>query len=111
MQFERGGYVKGNLFPTPKSWCKKMGIKGYEKNTDDKSITVNGDVDLTYKGLTELPYKFEKVTGNFWCDNNNLTSLNNSPNEIGGSFSCTHNNLITFEDKPNPQKIGGNFWF
>jgi len=54
--------------------CKKYGIKNYTIN-DDGSIDVDGNVNLSYRKLTKLPLKFNNVSGNFLCYNNQLTTL------------------------------------
>lgn len=60
------------------SICEKHGIENYTIN-DDMSIDVNGSVYLHEKRIDKLPLQFREVTGNFWCDFNNLTSLKGSP--------------------------------
>ena len=72
--------------------CKKYRIGNYTIN-EDGTIDVDGDVNLYNKGLTELPLKFGKVSGNFSCPNNNLTSLEGSPSSVGGYFHCYNNQL------------------
>ena len=86
--------------------CEKYGIENYTINPDG-SIDVNGDVDLYNKGLTELPLIFNKVTGYFWCGDNNLTSLKDCPRWIGGVFSCSDNKLTSLEFSPD--YVGGYF--
>jgi hypothetical protein len=86
--------------------CKQYGITNYTINSDG-SIDVNGGVDLYDKGLTELPLRFNRVTGDFDCSRNNLTSLNGSPRWIGGWFSCQYNQLTSLEFSPD--YIGGFF--
>ena len=86
--------------------CKKYGIENYTINSDG-SIDVNGNVNLTYKGLTELPLVFNKVTGYFLCDDNYLTSLKGCPRWIGGYFICSRNELTSLEFSPD--YVGG--WF
>jgi len=100
------------------SICKKYGIDNYTINSDG-SIDVDGDVELYNKGLTskiynlyyvklyKLPLKFGKVTGDFYCYNNKLTTLEGAPKEVGGGFYCSHNQLITLEGCP--MEVGGNF--
>ena len=56
------------------SICQKFGIKNYIINSDG-SIDVDGNVDLTDKGLTKLPLKFRNVGGYFYCGYNQLTTL------------------------------------
>ena len=86
--------------------CKKYNIENYTVN-DDGSIDVNGRVDLYGYQLTELPLRFNKVTGYFDCSNNKLTSLKGCPKWIGGYFSCGCNNLTSLEFSPD--YVGGYF--
>ena len=86
--------------------CKQYGIENYTIN-DDGSIDVAGDVDLSFNDLTELPLRFNKVTGRFNCSFNQLTSLKGSPVWVGGSFSCEFNYLI---DNYCDSEIGGYFY-
>lgn len=78
------------------SICQEYNIKKYTIN-DDGTVDVDGDVDLFNNGLTELPFKFGKVTGYFNCGLNKLTSLVGSPKYVGGYFSCYNNKLKTLE--------------
>ena len=63
----------------------------------------------TYEGpkgkLIDCP---NEVTGNFWCYNNNLTSLAGCPSSVGGSFLCHGNKLTSLAGCPS--KVGGSFW-
>ena len=77
------------------------------KNSDE-SIDIEGSVDLDGLKLKKLPLKFNKVSGNFYCGNNQLTSLEGSPKEVGGFFNCSSNNLTSLEGAP--KKVGGDFW-
>ncbi len=79
--------------------CKKYKIKNYNINHDG-SIDVNGSVDLYSQELTELPLRFNKVTGYFNCDFNNLTTLKGSPKWVGDRFSCSDNKLTSLEFSP-----------
>jgi hypothetical protein len=109
--------------------CRKHGIENYTINFDG-SVSVDGGVDLERKNLTKLPVKFKEVSGNFWCYENKLTSLEGCPERVGGSFGCwnnkltnlegcpkyvnggfwcTNNNIYTFEGIPDYTHIGGNF--
>jgi hypothetical protein len=80
------------------SICKKYNIQNYTIN-EDGSIDVNGSVYLSKKGLTELPLKFGKVSGNFSCSYNQLTSLEGSPSSVG-TFYCSYNQLTSLEGSP-----------
>ena len=86
--------------------CEKYNIKNYTINPDG-SIDVNGNVDLSYKKLTELPLTFNRVTGYFNCSNNKLTSLKGSPKWVGGYFYCYNNKLTSLEF--SPEYVGGDF--
>ena len=77
------------------SICKEYGIENYTINPDG-SVDVDGDVVLSYCGLTKLPLKFGKVTGYFFCYRNQLTTLEGSPNVVGEEFYCYGNQLTTF---------------
>ena len=108
--------------------CKEYGIKNYIICSDG-SIDVNGNVDLSMKKLTKLPLKFNKVSGSFYCNNNQLITLEGSPREIGVHFHCSHNKLTSLEGGPKevgryfccqynqltsleggPKKVCGNFY-
>ena len=86
---------------------EKFGIKNYTINNDG-SIDVNGGVDLYNRGLTKISFKFGKVTGNFTCSENKLTSLEGCPQEVGGYFSCIHNKLKDLIG--GPQEVGGDYY-
>ena len=87
--------------------CKEYNITNYSINPDG-SIDVNGNVDLSYMELTEIPLKFNRVSGSFYCHNNKLTSLVSGPKEVGGSFHCESNKLTSLER--SPIELGGSFY-
>jgi len=86
--------------------CEEYGIKNYTINSDG-SIDVDGGVDLSWRGLTKLPMKFNHVSGFFDCHSNNLTTLEGGPKSVGGGFYCYDNKLTTLEGAP--QSVGGHF--
>jgi len=63
-------------------------------------VTVIGSVNMSGRELTEIPWEFGSVTGDFDCSNNRITSLRNSPSDIGGNFNCSSNLLKTLEFSP-----------
>ena len=71
------------------------GVENWSINKDGL-VDVNGDVKLNFKGLTKLPLQFGRVTGNFDCYGNDLTTLEGAPREVGDHFDCSHNYLIAF---------------
>ena len=77
------------------------------KINDDDSIDVRGDVHLSNKGLSKLPLKFNLVYGSFYCDGNQLTTLEGAPRTVGGDFSCSYNQLSNLEGAPI--SVGGGF--
>ncbi len=81
-----------------KNTCEEYGIKNYIIN-DDLSIHVNGSVYLTDMGLTKLPLNFNKVSGDFWCNDNQLTSLEGAPLKIS-TLLCENNIIYTFDNAP-----------
>ena len=86
--------------------CDKYNIRYYTIN-DDNSIDVDdhvflGTYDLSAEigYLDELPLNFNKVTGDFYCNEHVLTTLKGSPKWVGGSFYCNDNALTSLEYSP-----------
>ena len=84
-------------------WC----VVGTYNINDDGSIDVEGDVVISNKELTKIPFKFRNVSCSFYCYNNQFTSLEGAPNNVGVTFSCSDNQLITLDGAPNI--VGGSF--
>lgn len=110
-------------------WLNEMGIDSPWTINDNLTVDVDGSVDLSNQGLVEIPIQFGKVSGDFICSNNNLTSLKGcpkvveedyfcndnqlttlkgAPEIIEDSFYCERNNLLSLEGAPN--QIKGNFY-
>ena len=99
--------------------CQKYFIENYTINPDG-SIDVDGDVILTKNRaigshshdfkLDKLPLKFRRVTGDFDCRSNKLTSLEGAPEYVGGVFDCSHNLLVTLEGGPKEVVKGYVCW-
>ena len=87
--------------------CYKFGVRNYTIN-DDGSIDVKGDVSIPTSGLTEIPITFNKVSGTFYCQNSDLTTLKGSPRFVGGSFYCHKNKLTSLLG--GPKSVGGEFY-
>lgn len=79
--------------------CKKFGISNFSIYPDG-SIDVNDDVNISARGLTEIPLKFNRINGIFNCSKNKLTSLENCPNAVNGFFDCSNNKLTTLDGIP-----------
>lgn len=81
-------------------WLQQYSIYDYTIN-ENLDVDVNGDVILTNKNLTEFPFQFGVVTGDFSCSFNILTSLQHCPTTVGGNFYCTGNILTSLEHCPS----------
>ena len=78
------------------------------KKRSDGSYDVDDHVHLEGLKLTKLPVKFNIVTGSFWCNENELTTLEGAPKEVGKDFVGFNNKLTSLEH--GPQKVGQDFW-
>ena len=85
---------------------EKFRIINYTIN-EDGTIDVNSNVFLNNSKLTKIPFKFGKVTGDFLCSTNDLTSLEGCPQEVGGNFYCYSNKLKDLIG--GPQEVGGDY--
>jgi uncharacterized protein (DUF1330 family) len=74
---------------------------------DDKGLVSCTGMVTPKKKLKRLPVAFDKVGGNFWCHNNQLTTLEGAPTSVGGNFWCDNNQLTTLEGAPT--SVGGSF--
>ena len=71
-------------------------------------VKYGNDIILSQRNLTSLPTDLpDRVSGNFHCYSNKLTSLEFCPSHIGGNFLCNENELTSLEHCPS--QIGGNF--
>lgn len=74
-------------------------------------VDVDGNVNMSGFGLTEIPIKFGTVSGCFDCSDNNLTTLKNCPDYIKGDFNIEGNNLTDYfknlkkEDFPHCENV------
>ena len=79
-------------------------IKQYIK---DKNV---GDFDISGLKLTTLPASLKqlKIGGNFYCNNNKLTSLVGAPTSVDLDFYCSDNKLTSLVGAP--VSVGGYFY-
>jgi len=92
------------------AWLKKMNISDYRLVPDSEYgfvVDVDMNVDLRQKKLKAIPVKFNAVKGDFYCGNNNLTSLAGCPSTVGESFNCDDNCLTSLEHCP--KEVGAYF--
>ncbi len=85
--------------------CVMLGLKNFTINKD-MTVSVNGDVFIP-NTLEALPFKFDKVSGDFYAAYSLLTDMTNMPNEVGGSFNISYSKIGEIEGMP--RKIGGDF--
>jgi hypothetical protein len=81
-------------------------IVGDYNINDRDEVDVYGSVYIDEK-LTEIPFKFGRVSKNFYCNGNKLTTLKNCPTFVGGEFNCSDNLLTSLEGCPT--FVGGEF--
>ena len=55
-----------------------------------------------------MPVQFGKVNGNFYCEDNQVVSLQGAPTRVGGNFWCGINQLVSLQGAPT--QVGGNFY-
>jgi len=89
-----------------KAWLDSMEIENYTIHNTG-TVTVDGNVYIGMREITEIPVQFRIVYGNFYCSRNKLKSLNGSPREVGGYFYCDGNRLESLEG--SPREVAGNF--
>ena len=78
----------------------KDGNYNYQRRPDGM-LVVEGTIDLARRRLARLPDLGNViVTGNFYCQDNNLTSLKGAPAEVRGGFWCNDNQLESLEYAP-----------
>lgn len=104
-------------------------VEGKWRLNDHELVDVDGNINLSGLKLSKLPIKFGIVTGHFWCNSNQLTTLEGAPLKVGGDFYCDSNKLTTLKKAPikvgdgfycdnnqlttlkgAPNKVGGHFW-
>ena len=57
------------------------------------------------RSVADLNIKYDG--GDFYCGNNQLTSLEGAPSSVGGSFYCSKNQLKSLQG--GPSSVGGDF--
>ena len=71
-------------------------------------VDVDGDFYCLEKKLKDFKgIRFGRVSGNFNCGQNELTSLEGAPLQVGGNFTCSFNPIGSLVGAP--QEVGGYF--
>jgi len=73
-----------------------------------KGTRWEGDFYCYNNQLTSLEGAPEHVGGGFSCSGNQITSLEGAPESVGGSFSCSGNQITSLEGAP--ESVGGSFY-
>lgn len=96
------------------AWIKHYRIERACINSDDLSVNVNGDVNLSQyflrnkTPLTHIPIKFNEVRGKFSCEGQGITDLSFAPRTVEGHFMCGGNQLTSLRGAP--ERVGGTFY-
>jgi hypothetical protein len=91
------------------NWLDKCVNGSWKYNPSTGFVDVDGNFDCRRQDLRDFKgVKFGKVSGDFFCYNNQLTSLEGAPQSVGGNFDCENNQLTSLEGAP--QSVGGNFF-
>jgi len=92
-----------NTKPDIKNWLDRYGVKNYTLIPDETYgfvVDVAANVRLSQKNLQALGVQFRVVSGDFFCQNNQLTSLLGCPESVGGHFDCGHNFITSLLHAP-----------
>lgn len=81
------------------NWLKDMNVTDYYIN-DNLTINVDGNVNISNKGLLYIPVQFKEVYGTFNCSNNNLTNLKGTPSDYCYLLNANNNKITTLEYAP-----------
>ena len=88
-------------------WLENHQVSNYKIN-ENGIVDVAGSVDISRLGLvSNLPFAFGIIDGDFLCNNNKFKSLVNMPKFVGGNFNCSSSLINTLEGCPI--HIGGDF--
>ena len=80
------------LTPEQIEWLDKCTRRTWQLNPRTGLVDVDGYFDCSWQGLSDFKgVRFGKIGGKFYCDNNQLTTLEGAPREVGGDFICYHN--------------------
>jgi len=81
----------------------------WQFNPETGEVDVDGNFGCSRMDLPDFKgIRFGKVTGDFLCRMNRLTSLEGAPREVGGEFDCSDNQITSLEGAP--RRVGEDFW-
>ena len=106
--FEASAAAPQALIQEQIDWLDKCSKRKWKINPQTGLVDVEGQFYCHFQGLTDLKgVRFGKVSGDFGCESNQLTSLEGAPHSVGGNFVCYKNRLTSLEGAP--QIVGKNF--
>ena len=106
--FEASATAPAALTQEQIEWLDECVDGSWKLNPQTGLIDVDGVFNCSEQRLTDLKgVRFGKASGDFDCDNNQLTTLVGAPQSVSLSFSCSSNQLTTLEGAP--RKVGGYF--
>ena len=106
--FESSATAPAALTEEQIEWLDKCAAGRWKLNPQTGLVDINGGFNCNRQGLTDLKgVRFGKVSGDFYCYENQLTSLVGAPQTVGRDFYCYENQLTTLVGAP--QSVGGNF--
>ena len=96
------------LSPEQIEWLDKFTRGTWQLNPKTGEVDVDGGFGCSGQGLRDFKgVRFGKVGSAFYCNDNELSSLEGAPLEVGEDFICYSNQLTTLEGAP--REVGGGF--
>ena len=85
-----------------KTWLDNNHVLNYDivNFNNDLFVNIFGNLNLPYLDLEYLPFKFNVIKGDFFCNHNKLKSFNNFPEIIEGNLYCYNNYFYNFNEIP-----------
>ena len=92
-----------------KDWLDDCVRGTWSVNPQTGLVDIKGLFSAAHKLLTDFKgVRFGKVSEGFYCNYNQLTSLEGAPQITGGDFYCNYNQLTSLEG--GPRKVGGYYY-
>ena len=92
-----------------RDWLDECVSGTWSVNPQTGLVDIKGLFEAVHERLADFKgVRFGKVSAGFYCNYNQLTSLDGAPQIVGGDFYCNHNQLTTLEG--GPRKVGGYYY-
>lgn len=96
------------LTPEQEAFLNRYTENSWSVNPTTGLVDIQGDFTMIGgKKKKFFGVEFGNVTGDFFCANNHLQSLEGAPREVLGDFNCANNYLRSL--KGSPRKVGRHF--